>query len=117
MIWLNGASRSRPPFGSGIGFGAVAFVLFQEAYGSDVVSLLYFMMWGVFYGIIRLRTGSLLGTVLIQTLHSFTVWVALGPLPVLTPPSQLSIVYLLTGLVYLVVIWRLWPKEEADYRV
>ena len=103
--------------GSGIGFGAVAFVLFQEAYNSDIISLFYFIMWGVFYGIIRLRTGSLLGVVVIQTLHSFTVWVALGPLPALTPSHQLSTVYLLSSLVYLVVIWRLWPKEEADYRV
>lgn len=103
--------------GSGIGFGAVAFVLFQEAYSSDIISLLYFMVWGVFYGIVRLRTGSLLGTMIIQTLHSFTVWVALGPMPVLTPADRLPTVYLLAALVYLVVIWRLWPKEETDYRV
>lgn len=103
--------------GSGIGFGAVAFVLFQEAYSSDLISLLYFLVWGAFYGIIRLRTGSFLGSMLIQALHSFTVWVALGPLPALTPPDRLPTVYLLAGLVYLVVIWRLWPKEEADYRV
>ena len=103
--------------GSGFGFGAVAFVLFQEAYSSGMISLLYFMLWGAFYGIIRLRTGSLLGTALVQTLHSFTVWVALGPLPALTPTDRLPTVYLLAGLVYLVVIWRLWPKEKADYRV
>ena len=103
--------------GSGIGFGAVAFVLFQEAYSSDIVSLLYFVLWGIFYGLIRLRTGSLLGTVLIQTLHSFTVWVALGPLPVHTPDGRLTTLYLLTGLVYVIIIWRLWPKETADYRV
>jgi hypothetical protein len=103
--------------GSGMGFGAVAFVLFQEAYSSGIVSLLYFVVWGAFYGIIRLRTGSFLGAMLIQTLHSFTVWVALGPLPALTPADRLPTVYLLTGLVYLVVIWRLWPKEEVDYRV
>ncbi len=103
--------------GSGIGFGAVAFVLFQEAYSSDMISLLYFLVWGAYYGIIRLRTGSFLGAMLIQTLHSFTVWVALGPLPVLTPADRLPTVYLLSALVYLVVIWRLWPKEAADYRV
>ena len=103
--------------GSGVAFGAVAFVLFQEAYNSDMISLLYFMVWGAFYGIIRLRTGSLLGAVVIQTLHSFTVWVALGPLPALTSADRLPTVYLLASLVYLVVIWRLWPKEQADYRV
>ncbi len=112
--WRGGLTAA---VGSGIAFGAVAFVLFQEAFASDLPSLLYFMLWGVFYGLIRLRTGSFLGTMLIQTLHSFTVWVALGPPPVLTAADRLPTVYLLTGLVYAVVIWRLWPKEEADYRV
>ncbi|MCP4422013.1 MAG: CPBP family intramembrane metalloprotease [Chloroflexi bacterium] len=102
---------------SGISFGGVAFVLFQEAFSSDIVGLLYFLIWGAFYGIIRLRTGSLLGSVIIQTLHSFTVWVALGSPSQLSSASDLQTVYLLTGLVYLVVIWRLWPKEESDYRV
>ncbi len=112
--WRGGLTAA---IGSGIAFGAVAFVLFQEAYSSDMISLLYFMVWGAFYGIIRLRTGSFLGAMIVQTLHSFTVWVALGPLPALTPTDRLPTVYLLTGLVYLVVIWRLWPKVEADYRV
>ena len=112
--WRGGLTSA---IGSGIAFGAVAFVLFQEAYVSDIPSFIYFMVWGIFYGIIRLRTGSFLGAMLIQTLHTFSVWVALGPLPVLTPPDRLPTVYLLSGLVYLVVIWRLWPKEEADYRV
>ena len=112
--WRGGLTAA---IGSGIGFGAVAFVLFQEAYASDVVSLLYFVVWGAFYGIIRLRTGSFLGSMLIQTLHSFTAWVALGPLPLLTPAGRLQMVYMLSGLVYLIVIWRLWPKEEADYRI
>jgi Type II CAAX prenyl endopeptidase Rce1-like len=103
--------------GSGISFGVVAFVLFQEAYSSDIVSLLYFVVWGAFYGIIRLRTGSLLGSVIIQTLHSFTVWVALGPPPPLSSVNKLQAAYLLTAFVYALVIWRLWPKEEADYRV
>ncbi|MFZ1398393.1 MAG: CPBP family glutamic-type intramembrane protease [Candidatus Promineifilaceae bacterium] len=112
--WRGGLTAA---VGSGIAFGAVAFVLFQEVYASDLPSLVYFVAWGIFYGIIRLRTGSFLGAMLVQTLHSYTVWVALGPLPVLTPPDRLPTVYLLAGLVYLVVIWRLWPKEEADYRI
>ena len=112
--WRGGLTAA---VGSGIAFGAVAFILFQEAYASDLPSLIYFMVWGIFYGIIRLRTGSFLGAMLVQTLHSFTVWVALGSLPVLTPSDSLATVYLLAGLVYLVVIWRLWPKEEADYRI
>ncbi|MBK7893410.1 MAG: CPBP family intramembrane metalloprotease [Anaerolineaceae bacterium] len=112
--WRGGLTAA---VGSGIAFGAVAFVLFQEVYASDLPSLVYFVAWGIFYGIIRLRTGSFLGAMLVQTLHSYTVWVALGPLPALTPPDRLPTVYLLAGLVYLVVIWRLWPKEEADYRI
>lgn len=112
--WRGGLTAA---VGSGIAFGAVAFVLFQEVYASDLPSLAYFVAWGIFYGIVRLRTGSFLGAMLVQTLHSYTVWVALGPLPVLTPPDRLPTVYLLSGLVYLVVIWRLWPKEEADYRI
>jgi hypothetical protein len=112
--WRGGLTAA---MGSGIAFGAVAFILFQEVYVSDLPSFLYFMMWGVFYGIIRLRTGSFLGAMFIQTLHSFTVWVALGPLPLLTPADRLPTVYLLAGLVYLVVIWRLWPKQEEDYRI
>lgn len=112
--WRGGLTAA---VGSGIAFGAVAFILFQEAFANDLPSLIYFIVWGIFYGIIRLRTGSFLGAMLVQTLHSFTVWVALGPLPVLTPPDRLPTVYLLSGLVYLVVIWRLWPKEEADYRI
>ncbi|VAW41435.1 hypothetical protein MNBD_CHLOROFLEXI01-5160 [hydrothermal vent metagenome] len=101
--------------GSGIAFGAVAFILFQETFNNDIVTLFYFGVWGLFYGMIRLRTGSLLGSVVIQTLHSFTVWVALGPPP--SSDSNLQTVYLLTALVYALLIWRLWPKEEADYRV
>ena len=112
--WRGGLTAA---VGSGIAFGAIAFILFQEAYDSDIVSLLYFIVWGIFYGLIRLRTGSFLGAMLVQTIHSFTVWVALGPLPPLTPDGRLQTVYLLTGLVYLVIIWRLWPKDEADYRV
>jgi hypothetical protein len=103
--------------GSGLVFGAVAFTLFQEVFVSNPLSLAYFMMWGVLYGIIRLRTGSLLGTVTIQALHSFTAWVALGPMPILTPPSNTSWLYGLSILAYLVIIWRLWPKEESDYRI
>ncbi len=108
--WRGGLTAA---VGSGIAFGAVAFVLFQEAFDSNIASLLYFIVWGVFYGIIRLRDGRFLGTLFIQTLHSFTVWVALGPPPVLTTAAdRLPTVYLLSGLVYLVVIWRLWPKEK-----
>lgn len=103
-------------FGSGILFGMVAFLLFQEPAYSDGSSLLYFGVWGIFYGIIRLRTGSLLGAVLVQALQSFTAWVVLQP--VANPePAQLAALHWITAVFYLIFIWRLWPKQEDDYRV
>jgi hypothetical protein len=79
-------------------------------------SLLFFATWGVLYGIIRLRTGSLLGTVIVQALQSFTGWQVMVPMD---PPDagQLRIFYLATSALYAIVIWRLWPKKEDDYRV
>ena len=104
--------------GSGILFGMVAVFLFQEVYApQNPLSLLYFLCWGVFYGLIRLRTGSLLGGMLVQALHSFTAWVVLGPMPPLTPVSSLQSLYLVAALGYLVMVWRLWPREIDDYRV
>lgn len=102
---------------SGIIFGGAAFLLFQESYLTDLFSLIYFILWGVFYGIIRLRTGSFLGTVIIQTMQSFTAWVVLGAFPADAAASQLNLVYGLSGLAYLIFIWRLWPKMVSDYRV
>ena len=68
------------------------------------------------YGLIRLRTGSLLGMVIVQALQTMTVWHILLPQ---NPPAiaQLHYLYLATAILYLILIWRLWPKEEADYRV
>ena len=43
--WRGGLTAA---VGSGIAFGAVAFLLFQEAFATDLPSLLYFMLWGVF---------------------------------------------------------------------
>lgn len=104
-------------FVSGIVFGGAAFILFQESYLTDLVSLLYFIAWGVFYGIIRLRTGSFLGTFIIQTMQTFTVWVVLGAFSAEMSTSQLYLVYGLSGLAYAIFIWRLWPKVVSDYRV
>jgi hypothetical protein len=73
-------------------------------------------MWGVFYGIIRLRTGSLLGSSLVQALQSFTVWVVLAP-DLASTVNQFSSLYIATTLAYFIFIWRLWPKVEEDYRV
>ena len=101
---------------SGILFGAIAFLFFQESFTTMPSSLLYFAAWGVLYGIIRLRTGSLLGTVIIQAMQSFTGWQVMVPKD---PPdsTQLRILYLAASALYAVIIWRLWPKEEDDYRV
>lgn len=102
--------------GSGLLFGAVAFLLFQESFTDAPASLLYFALWGVLYGIIRLRTGSLLGAAIIQTLHTFSTWVVLAP--ALPPPAgALQSLYLWAAVAYLAIIWRLWPKEVEDYRV
>ncbi|MFQ5400071.1 MAG: type II CAAX prenyl endopeptidase Rce1 family protein [Anaerolineae bacterium] len=102
--------------GSGIIFGTAAALLFQESFISSPSSYLYFILWGVLYGIIRLRTGSLLGTAVVQALHSFTAWVVMAPQPELAA-GQLQSLYLAAGVAYLVIIWRLWPKREKDYRV
>lgn len=101
---------------SGILFGAVASWLFEEAYLDTVTTFLYFVAWGIFYGLIRLRTGSILGMVVIQAMQSLTAWYILLPQP--NPnPAQLHNLYLVAATFYMVVIWRLWPDEEEDYRV
>jgi membrane protease YdiL (CAAX protease family) len=101
---------------SGLLFGAAGFLFFQESFTSIPVSLLFFTTWGVLYGIIRLRTGSLLGTVIVQAMQSFTGWQVMVPVD---PPDtgQLRTFYLATSALYAIVIWRLWPKKEEDYRV
>lgn len=100
---------------SGILFGAIAFSTFQESYAIMTSAALFFIVWGIFYGIIRLRTGSLLGTVVVQAMQSWSAWqlFQVGQ----TDPNQLHNLYLVTSLLYAVLIWRLWPKEENDYRV
>lgn len=102
--------------GSGLLFGAIAFLLFRESFTPGISSLLYFALWGVLYSIVRLRTGSLLGAVIIQSLHTFTSWVVLTPASQ-PPEGPLQSLYLWATLVYLVIIWRLWPREPEDYRV
>lgn len=102
--------------GSGILYGMAGFLLFQESFVPELPGLLYFLTWGVLYGMIRLRTGSLLGPVLIQALQSFTVWF------VFQPPDDMSAtgirtVYLFIAALFAIVIWRLWPRRESDYRI
>jgi membrane protease YdiL (CAAX protease family) len=56
---------------SGLLFGLVATLLFQESYNGSQFSIIYFIIWGLLYGIIRLRTGSIVGTILVQSLQTF----------------------------------------------
>jgi membrane protease YdiL (CAAX protease family) len=101
---------------SGILFGAVAFLFFQESFASMASGLLYFVVWGVVYGMIRLRTGSFLGPVIVQALQSWTAWYVMAPAdPINT--TELRNLYLISSVTYLIIIWRLWPKQESDYRV
>ena len=102
--------------GSGIAFGGIAALLFQEAYSATLISLVYFMLWGIFYGIIRLRTGSLLGMVIVQATQSFTTWTVLLS-PAAPEPIQVQWLHLATSFALMIFIWRLWPKEVEDYRV
>jgi hypothetical protein len=101
---------------SGLLFGLAATFLFQESYSGSQFSIIYFIIWGILYGIIRLRTGSILGPVIIQSLQTFSAWIALPPYPK-PQAAQLQSLYLFATIAYLIIIWRLWPKEEEDYRV
>lgn len=102
--------------GSGILFGMTGFLLFQESFISELPALFYFLTWGILYGMIRLRTGSLLGPVLVQALQTFTVWFVFQPPDDMTK-TGIRTVYLFISALFAVVIWRLWPKETSDYRL
>jgi membrane protease YdiL (CAAX protease family) len=106
--------------GSGILFGVIGFLFFEESFFSNppnLVSLAFFLVWGLFYGIIRLRTGSLVGIVVIQAMQSFTAWVVMVPANIPPDLAAMQTVYTVSAIACLLFIWRLWPKEVADYRV
>ena len=116
--------------GSGLLFGVLGFLLFQESFSDGLNGLLYFCIWGVLLGVIRLRTGGWLGMVPVQALQSLTAWYILQPrwairetiwTPAATPSAgdlaALGNLYLAAAAIYLLLIWRLWPKSEEDYRV
>jgi hypothetical protein len=103
-------------FASGVLFGAFGVFFFQESFAVTGVSLAYFVAWGVLYGIIRLRTGSLLGVTVVQSLHSWTAWVLLPPTDLLAF-TQLRNMYFVSIIFYLILVWRLWPRQEEDYRI
>lgn len=102
--------------GGGLLFGLVGFLLFEESFTTDFQSALFFLAWGLLYGLIRLRTGSIVGTVIIQSMQSLTTWYIL--LPQAEPRlAELRLFYAIVATFFVLFIWRLWPKEEADYRV
>lgn len=100
----------------GLLFGGLGFMMFQESFLPQWSGLLFFLTWGVLYGIIRLRTGSILGMVLVQALASFSAWFVLQP-PDPLSASGLQTIHIVTSALYAIIIWRLWPKEVGDYRV
>ncbi len=101
---------------SGILFAAVGFILFQESDYATILGLIFFTLWGIFYGIIRLRTGSFLGTVIIQALQSWSAWhIMVSESPINS--NEIRNFYLIMSILYLIFIWRLWPKREEDYRL
>ena len=111
--WRGGLTAA---IASGILFGAAGYILFRESLLPGLPALLYFLSWGIVYGIIRLRTGSVLGPILVQALQTFTAWF------VFEPPADISLtgiqtVYLAVSVLFAVIIWRLWPRRESDYRV
>lgn len=101
---------------SGILWGALGFLLFQESFVPHWSAFLYFLLWGVLYGIIRLRTGSLIGMVIVQALQTFTAWFVFQP-PAELDIARLQYVYLCAAILFALIIWRLWPRREEDYRV
>jgi membrane protease YdiL (CAAX protease family) len=103
-------------FVSGLIFGLAAILLFQESFSGTSASMIYFIILGFLYAIIRLRTGSFLGTVIVQSVQSFTTWIVLAPYSV-PDIAQLNNLYLSAVIAYMIVAWRLWPKQTSDYRI
>lgn len=101
---------------SGILFGAVGYVFFRESFVPGLPALTYFLSWGVLYGMIRLRTGSILGPIIVQALQSFTAWFVFVP-PADITQTGIQTVYLAISVMFAIIIWRLWPRVESDYRV
>lgn len=111
--WRGGLTAA---FAGGILFGATGFLLFRESFVPGLPALLYFLAWGIVYGLIRLRTGSILGPILVQALQSFTAWFVFQP-PQNLEETGIETVYLVVAALYAIIIWRLWPRRESDYRI
>lgn len=101
--------------GSGLLFGLIGYLYFANSFPTTMAPL-FFGVWGVLYGFIRLRTGSLWGTTIVQALQTLTVWTVL-PAPTGGSPDGVGTLYVAAALLMGIIIWRLWPKEEADFRI
>lgn len=102
--------------GSGLVFAFVGLFYFSEPHTLSLQALFYFVTWGILYGLIRLRSGSILGSVIVQAIQAFTTWFVLLP-PASPDVTWLGWMHLVSGILFIVIIWRLWPKTEEDYRV
>jgi len=111
--WLGGLTAAVV---GGILFGAIGYLAFSESFVPGLPTLFYFLLWGIVYGLIRLRTGGILGSVLIQAMQSFTAWFVFQP-PNDMAATGIRTVYIATGLLFAVIAWRLWPRREDDYRI
>lgn len=123
-VFFRGVADWRGPLSaaisSGLVFGATAgFVFLESNYQGETsyTALLYFFAWGIFYGLVRLRTGSFVGMAIVQAMQSLTAWHILLPLLPPTVPQTYNNMYIGMGIVYMILVWRLWPNEEGDYRV
>jgi hypothetical protein len=103
-------------FTSGLIFSLTAILLFQESFIDSFASIIFFIVWGILYSLIRLRTGSFLGPAIVQSIQSFTTWIVLAPYSIPDIP-QLNNLYITAVIAYMIVAWRLWPKQESDYRI
>lgn len=102
---------------SGLVFAVIGFNFFQESTPVTAGSIAYFVIWGLFYGLIRLRTGSIIGIVIVQALQSLTVWSILPQPQPFTSASYSPLFFTVMGIWYAILVWRLWPTEAEDYRV
>ena len=112
--WRGGVTAAMT---SGLIFGGIAYTLFSESFQDTLIPVFYFVAWGIFYGVVRLRTGSWLGIVIVQAMQSLTAWFLF---PVFQPVSSLnfnSSFYMYMAIFFLILIWRLWPNEIEDYRI
>lgn len=119
-LFFRALSDWRPPLTtvllSGLVYGLLAYGFFGEAAvaGGNRWVVLFFIVWGWMYGMIRLRTGSWLGMALVQAMQTLTVWHLMlwqGGL------ISAGYFYVATGALYLLIAWRLLPKYRSDLRI